>query len=389
MNIRRSTQLTEQELKHLMARYYDGEKATDLIEEFQLDIAPPHLIQLFPIRILGDMLCPYCSEPMHQRPPSRAALRRGRSMSTPFCTRCKHKNAESCKCKNCKVNIREQHVLQHQELIKQLLNLRHPERTSSIRTRDLSFRQAFFLVCLGRAGRYEEDTLIRSIQCHEISLAPTKDFAIKIVRFLFNQKLINIAASPLEYFVLDDSGDISTIWDQIQFDPHLGVEELENACILYRLKINLLRQDRWSAAWREDLLEMWRELALQECLGYLDSALSSHGLACCDKTKILQVLSSTLKTNSILEICNFIQKAVDDAAGHLLKEGTSHQQAIDIVIRSIQKSTGRAVDEESNVKLFPKDSRCRKNIMAMQFAHILSLDEHYFTAVPSEPVLVI
>ncbi len=384
------TQLTDKKLEHLAARYYAGEKVTNLIDEFQLNIAPSGLVRLLPTRILDDLMCPYCAQPMHQRPPSRTALQSGYGIPTPFCEECGHKNRDSCRCKNCRISLEEKRISQQRKLEKRLLKLKHPGRAFPISPSECSFQQAFYVVGLCRAGQCEEGGLILSIQSQGVPLAPTRSFAVEIVQSLHNQQLIDISlSSPLDCFELEESGALEPIWDQIRFDLHLGAREQESLVVFNYLESIVHCRGKWPEPWRAELLGVWQELAMHECLRYLEVILSDHGFRFRAGAKTQQVLSDALRNYSISQVYNFIWTAVRDAAGYFLREGTSRQQAANTVAGSIQRKAERALSEEWNIKSFRRDYRCSESILAAHFAYVsTSLGERYLTAAPSEAALM-
>ena len=56
--------LTESEIITLMERYYKGENAKKLVEEYHIDVAPSMLSKTFPPVICNDIICQHCNIPM-------------------------------------------------------------------------------------------------------------------------------------------------------------------------------------------------------------------------------------------------------------------------------------------------------------------------------------
>jgi len=382
-------QLSEKELELLEARYYAGEKVSILIDEFQLDVAPSSLVQLLPTRVLDGTICPYCKVPMHQRPSSRSALKGGYGIPIPFCDACGHKSIGPCSCKNCQMTLEERYSSEQHVFERQLLELKHLERTCVTNPLNYSFQQAFYLVGLCRAGRCEDGSLIHSIQDQEVPLAPTKSLTIEIVQSLYNQQIIDISLSNTpDSFICGESGAIEPKWDLLQFDLDLGVDEQESLGIYNEHEAMLRNKEKWPAPWIDELLDLWRELALHECLRYLEVILNDHGFKFRAGTKTQQVLNDTLRNFSIAQICNLIWAAVRDASGYLLRERVSYQQAANTVVGSIQRKAERALSEGWSIKPFQRDYRCSESILAALFSHVTtSLGERYFTVAPSEITL--
>lgn len=390
MKDKRPTQLTDTEIKHLEARYYSGENIVKLIDEFKLDIHSSSLVRLFPVRVLNDLVCPYCATPMHQRPPSRTALQGGHSIPKPFCDACGHKDINSCNCKNCQCNLKKKLILQQQVFGKRLLKLKNLVRTCTINPHKCSFQQAFYLIGLCRSARCEESNLIYSIQSQEEArLAPTKSLAIEIVQSLHNQQIIGISLSNTpDSFEYEECGALEPVWDLIQFDLHLGVDEQECLIVFRQFEAILRDREKWPDLWKGELLGIWRELALYECLGYLEVILNDHGFKFRAGTKTKQILRDTLHNFSIAQTLNFIWAAVRDASGYLLRKRVSHQQAANTAVGSIQRKSERALSEGWCIKPFHRDYRCSESILAALFSHVATpLGDKYFTIAPNEASL--
>jgi len=52
--------LDSDQVENLMQKYYDGEKISDLLREYQIVAPASALVSFFPLFVHQDLFCPYC-----------------------------------------------------------------------------------------------------------------------------------------------------------------------------------------------------------------------------------------------------------------------------------------------------------------------------------------
>jgi hypothetical protein len=389
MRNKQPIQLTSEQLEELMKRYYLGEKVADLIEAFQLDIPLSGLVRMFPLQTLVDLLCPYCDKPMSQRYPSRSALNANNRISKPFCKTCGHIEEENCLCDSCRTirEIKEElQLIRYQQQISQIQN----EKTiCSSKLNELTLRNSFFLVGLCRAGRDEDSNLLASIQSHHLQFAPTQLMSIDIVESLYKDHLIEISmTSPPDSIIFSDTGISQIIWDEVEWRLRLDADETSNITLIENLEIMLCNTDLWPDSWESELVSLWKELALHECLRYLQVQLETHGFEFCAGKKTKQVINDILIKYPILKCFYFIWVSVRSAASYYMQNNTSRRQASNIVTGNMQRRAEQALFEGWEIKEYKKDTRCGESILTALFSNVLTnLGDDFFKAIPGDRTL--
>jgi hypothetical protein len=109
---------------------------------------------------------------------------------------------------------------------------------------------------------------------------------------------------------------------------------------------------RWSAAWMIERDDLWRKLALAECLEYLRVSLDDHGLTKEMGEKTRHVVANALNDFSIGQVYSFIWRAAKDAAAFYVRERVTKRHAANTVVGAIERSAERAVANGWDVKDF-------------------------------------
>ncbi len=134
------------------------------------------------------------------------------------------------------------------------------------------------------------------------------------------------------------------------------------------------RTGGWPEQWGDEVPDLWRRVALHECLAYLEVCMDDHQLPLRigDKTRL--AIAETLARFSIGQTYNFIWRAAKDAAAYYMRSGVPKQQAANSVVGAIQRGTERAIASNWDVKAFGRDRRAPEStISAVVFRSALRL----------------
>ncbi len=377
-----STELIEE----LMGRYYAGERVSDLIREFGLIVSPPNITSLFPKITLEDVVCQFCNVPMTLDPPSRAALcKKNVRTAIPYCQKCGHQDSADCLCSVC-VLERQKRILEIECKQRKLLDDSYVSCTYLRKLAEqISIHDAVSLVSLTRVGRYEDTDRISALCNHAHALCCRPDSARSIVIELYMAGYLDIASNVKNQSTAVTRNNISgsDITD-IEWQLVLGSGISANLSAVSYLEKRLHDFDTHPTHWVASTVDLWRELALEELLAYLELRLAEHHFAPCIGEKTRTVLLNLLNDFPIYKIYNFIWGAVTNAAAYQVRSGVSRQQAANTVVGNCQKKAERAKAEGWNVKDYKRDPRLPGSARMSLFANVVTgIGERVFSEVPN------
>jgi hypothetical protein len=245
---------------------------------------------------------------------------------------------------------------EYKELVKQ-------ERFAVIDSAPLSIEQltladATTLLALVRSRTGE--TLARTIPLANWAdpFAPTEDMRIEWVRSLFNNGLVRIHPdSATDAFSWEDDDPARFYIDQVSYYITGSGDTAERARRTVEALTTTFRDGLWPEGWVSSWPEVWRELAVAECVAYLLLCLGEHGLPFKPGDKTVAVFEDMLETFSIGQAYNFIWRAARDAAAYMVRDRVPAARAANSAIGNIQRSMERARAEGWQIKVYGRDRR--------------------------------
>ncbi len=202
--------LSEQQLAALIARYYEGSKTSELVDEFGIDARPSDLFEFFPPQMVTGLQCPYCELDLWQKLHSRSS----RWEPQPYCPGCGHEHTEGtyrhCHCSGCRKRVAE--VDAEIEAKKRLLveqwyppakQWDNPDIQNLVG--QLTLRDAVFVMALYRNADVDDEGTAGAPYAKERPLAPTTPLITDVLGHLVQRGLVRVSAtSTLESFQFDD-----------------------------------------------------------------------------------------------------------------------------------------------------------------------------------------
>ncbi len=289
------------------------------------------------IAYLPDQSCESCESPRPYR--SREDFRQRQSYYSwglwkcEDCIKAEQEVAHEQKARA--VNIRR-------TLLQEELDTKRVKRT---RLEALSFSEAVYLLSLLRVGGGEDLSFILPAESFPLPHSPTTELDREILDHLYRRHLICIhPESQPESVVIEEEEFTEFSPFKVNWNLPLSSEDPSPTQFMENLE-TVIKEDEWPGDWHEEAKQLYRLIALHECLQYLRVVMEEHGfeLRTGEKTKL--VLQSVLKDYSIAQVYNFIWRAVRDAAAFYLRESTSKAHAANIVPGSIQRMAERALSE--------------------------------------------
>jgi hypothetical protein len=251
----------------------------------------------------------------------------------------------------------------------------------------LSLESAVYLLSFVRLLATEDLGFARPLSSVKRRLSPTTNWDWEIVRLLYREDLISVDPdSEIEAFNGETAG--SFYLDRVQWHLPVGVSSDNPKDFASELE-EILRSNEWPPEWVSGRLDLWRKVALQECLQYLAVALSDHGFSFNPGEKTNLVLNNLLEDYSVSQIYNLIWRAAKDAAAFYVREAVSKPHAANTVIGAIQRYGEKAKAERWEVKAYRRNFNCPQSIISeVLFNAVLRIGDDGFNKIPSIKKLV-
>jgi hypothetical protein len=198
--------------------------------------------------------------------------------------------------------------------------------------------------------------------------------------------------SPLDAFIYEEDGsfsgryyifyvaysfpEIHSLQDGLCIDdPEELISALENI---------FLEMD-WPNSWYDQCIPLWKEVALNECLQYLDLCMNKHSFEFSPGEKTQRVIENALSTFSTAQVFNFIWGSARNAAAYYMRERIPKRQAANSVVGAIQRRADRARAEGWDVKPYRRDWDCPQTMFSrMFFDVVLQIGDDGFNKPPGQ-----
>jgi hypothetical protein len=203
----------------------------------------------------------------------------------------------------------------------------------------MSARQLVSLAALSRFGADESLTYIHAFDSiRDNELTPSTEYSIAIIKELYSSKLLIVSPnSDLGRITLNENGGYSFYMSEVEFLlPHPNP-----AGFITAIEEDLLTPGFFEEH-KAELEFLAQEIALQECLAFLERVLMEHQLQYSPGEKTFLVLNKGLESYSVAQMCNFIWRAAKDAAAFYIRNRVSRDHAAKTVVGSIERQIERA-----------------------------------------------
>lgn len=340
--------LTMLQIESLMNKYYNGVKASDIIKEYNIDTTSSKLYTLFPPIICEDIICPVCNEPMYKERDSKSSY--SWNKKKPFCAICGHTDEIICKCNYCiaerekvrKLNEeRKVRILQEKrEKIKKVYDL----NIVPVNYSELNFREKVFLGALLRTSLSEDMEVILPLNDAERELAPTIGYIKEILSYLIGRGVISVDSNSSIDAFLDSNEEKDIEFPNVYYITMVkyrinivGDEDIKN------ILSKIINPKSFSDADKEDALNIWKEIALEECIEYFEYQMKSVRFDFNIGEKTIAIFKDLLENFSVSQIYGIIYKSVANATKYYQESSVSKKQAANSVIGGYQRYAERAM----------------------------------------------
>lgn len=382
--------LTMLQIESLMNKYYNGVKASDIIKEYNIDTTSSKLYTLFPPIICEDIICPVCNEPMYKERDSKSSY--SWNKKKPFCAICGHTDGIICKCNYCiaerekvrKLNEeRKVRILQEKrEKIKKVYDL----NIVPVNYSELNFREKVFLGALLRTSLSEDMEVILPLNDAERELAPTIGYIKEILSYLIGRGVVSVDSNSSIDAFLDSNEEKDIEFPNVYYITMVkyrinivGDEDIKN------ILSKIINPKSFSDADKEDALNIWKEIALEECIEYFEYQMKSVRFDFNIGEKTIAIFKDLLENFSVSQIYGIIYKSVANATKYYQESSVSKKQAANSVIGGCQRYAERAMINNWELAKYSRIKELPQSMISeFFFDRVIGVGSLGFNMPPSE-----
>lgn len=349
--------LGEVDFTNLIHRYYDGEKVTHLLKEYEVKVSANKFASCLPY-FTSQHMCPYCAELAFSVGSKSEKDGNIYVKMIRECYQCGHKIDPKnpnlkCDCAECQGYF--------EDILNNDISASIEYTKSNADYENESEYIKLMIAALLRSGQSEYDLeLIKPVFTEEKSkLSPIQEVSIKIISTLKRTNWIRFAEESQESCFTVEDGEITryvplkTTYRLNLVDDFGGVTALTNPDLSNTHQIVMY--------------EKWLEIAQAECLEYLVYHLDEYNLPDDIGPKTKAVIYEGLKRFSVSQMFNFIWRAAKNAAAYYQKDRVTKQHAVNSIPGSMQRDMDRAVAEGWEVKGYSRNYKLPRSIYAGMF----------------------
>lgn len=382
--------LTMLQIESLMNKYYNGVKASEIIKEYNIDTTSSKLYTLFPPIICEDIICPVCNEPMYKERNSKSSY--SWNKKKPFCPICGHTDEIICKCNYCiaerekvrKLNEeRKVRILQEKrEKIKKVYDL----NIVPVNYSKLNFREKVFLGALLRTSLSEDMEVILPLNDAERELAPTIGYIKEILSYLIGRGVISVDSNSRIDAFLDSNEEKDIEFPNVYYITMVkyrinivGDEEIKN------ILSKIINPKSFSDEDKEDALNIWKEIALEECIEYFEYQMKSVRFDFSIGEKTIAIFKDLLENFSVSQIYGIIYKSIANATKYYQESSVSKKQAANSVIGGCQRYAERAMINNWKLAKYSRIKELPQSVISeFFFDRVIGVGSLGFNMPPSE-----
>lgn len=307
---------TEEQISEIVKLYDSGEKVTNIISTYDLEISPGQIGRFLPM-FETDKECIYCGKRM-VRPRTRDSYT---SKNRIKCKLCGHSLSKKCECLNCRKEMEKQELVKKNIIEKYYGNiiLQYEEREFS----SLNLEEKYFLYMLYRLDR-------NSISLKKImNDSRENETRYKLIRRLLEKRVIFVSPdSDIEAF--SEDGFPRTFYlDRVNYMVNVRITEEEERMIRMG-EFNLDNIDK------EEINELLHKMMFDDILEYFEDVLADRNIelkATEKQKKDLELLLTKLSYTQIKYLCLRVAKHYcDGIATHKFYRGKAGSQVMASVV---------------------------------------------------------
>lgn len=218
---------------------------------------------------------------------------------------------------------------------------------------EASLKQIIFLFTLIRFSANEELSELQAYSdIYGIRFTPNENYSIEILRQLYRDNILLIdPSSNLSAFNFHDDGSFSfSITEVIWL-----INSKENISSLQSMIGEIVCMPEFFDTYSLEIKQLCEEVALQECLAYLDYQLTARHFVFSPGEKTKAVFNKLLQKYSVAQMYNFIYRACRYTSDEYQKRQISKKQAANLIPGAVQRYGERAEAEGWEITPYKRD----------------------------------
>lgn len=362
--------LSNENIYMLMSDYYDGMRLQEISDKYKLELKVTNIVPYFP-RYLTDVECPYCEGYM-----TAAFLSRTNKeiLRIKHCNLCGHSLDRNCRCETCKeIEDRQKRALmtKKNDIFRKMVIAESAKEM--IKENDLDMRQRLYLATLLHCGLSEDAKIIMSLEEIIDVIAPSDDFKINMIKYLYNTNIIAISEqSPLDAFIYDLDNEIITSYYVEKVMYRINIKPNDDN---YGQMVKRLLYPDASLFNDEFCYDLWREINLAEAIQYFKYHM--------DKVRFTTEIGEKTRRNferivdhfSLSEIFYIISRSIANGTKLYQSGEYSKAHAINIVKTDIANYSERVLANKWNLTGYNRDYNLPECMLSkILFNNIMKID---------------
>ncbi len=210
-------------------------------------------------------------------------------------------------------------------------------------------RQIIFLLTLIRFSANEELSKLQAYSdIYGIRFTPNENYSIEILEQLYDDKILLIDPnSNLSAFDFHDKKFITKVSWLINYKDDISS--------LQSMIGEIVCMPEFFDTYSLEIKQLCEEVALQECLAYLDYQLTARHFVFSPRKKTKEVFKKLLQKYSVAQMYNFIYRACRYASDEYQKRQISKEQAANLIPGAVQRYAERAEAEGWEITPYKRD----------------------------------
>lgn len=391
---KRIEHLKDEQIIGLMQKYYEGEKVSKILDEYKIEVSVSQLYSLFP-PVITDEECIHCESPMVKSWESKSSPS-FISTTRKYCKNCGHENYVYCNCAYCKENKRKK-ILEEQERQKKILEQKQTTIASFYNESNWSLKQEYeltmedklYLAVILRSSLSENTMYIEPLKEKKNLLAPTGDYEIELIKTLTGRKLIvphvlsDLNAFDIEYDE-DEDNEFQITYGIYDVRYRINIEPSDydyNAMVKRFLYPDMSSEENF----KEFCFEMWKKIALHECLEYLLHQMNKVGYSFNPGDKTIRVFENLLEHFSVSQIYGIIYRSVANSTQRYQAREITKIHAQNSVIASCESHGQRALAQGWKLSHYSRIKDLPETFISLVFfTSIMKIAELGFSEKPTQ-----
>ena len=372
--MRKISELSPVELKKLLEDYDNNVAIKKIISDYGLSISPSKFTKSLPPIEFDDVTCPYCNIPMVAERKARSSYFKEYTNADKYCPQCLHKYVSHCGCSKCTEKKREAEA-KKKILVKETYS---NSNRYYLNLDEISFEHKIYIGAICRMLLNEEMTIIFPYNNKTTmnELTPNMDWTVEIYKELFHANIISVHPdSAIDAFI--DGDKFPNEFKILKVSYYINIREEDIKTILNG------EFGESEELFAEDKFQLWKRIALNECIQYLIYQLNESHFDFSAGDKTITIFENILKNFSVSQIYGIIWRSVASAAKYYQEGNITKKQAANTTIGACQRYAEKAVFNSWNLTEYSRIKELPQSELAtFLYNKILKIGELGFTCVP-------